>query len=159
SRLRKVSLVGAALIGRFVPRTRKLCRFDVARNLASSGAGNLAGVITVARFDGETFTFDTHFDVMEVSAFVSTPRNVRDSVLVARFFRDAGIQLFEGFAFGREIDFAAGIVSIIDKAGQLSFKESAGNSHAITRDIVMMKCFDHLFIGNSIDYFSAVAAM
>src|SRR5712675_2937154 len=77
-------------------------------SLLRRGAGNFAGVIAVARLDGEPFAFHADLQLMDLRGTIRASGYVRERVLVPRFFADARVKLLQCFALGRKINLTAG---------------------------------------------------
>ena len=127
-------------------------------------------VVALAGFhrDGGAFYADFQFVVGRGTGDVAG--NVRQSVFMARFFSDLGIELFDVGAAGGVINVAAGIVRVVREALEFLFGEAAADGKAVDRNIVLEQGAKGVVvadvielgtvhaIGNDKDYFTAGGA-
>src|ERR1700722_6663128 len=103
--------------------------------------GSGPGVVAFTGVDGEAFALHADFDGVIVERATRSSWGIRQGVLIAGFFSDAGIEFFHGAALGGEVDVASTVVGVIDEAAETAFEIGAADGHAVDGDLVTQQFF------------------
>src|ERR1700693_3769138 len=103
--------------------------------------GSGGGVVAFAGVYGETFALHANFDGVIIERLIGSRGRIGQSVLIAGFFGDAGIELFHSAALGGEVHVASGVVGVIDEAAEAAFEIGAADGDAVDGDAITQQFF------------------